>query len=58
MTRKDYIKAAEIVREAYVHQKNGNGEAIEFAFVRLFAGDNPAFNETRFRNACKPDNYP
>jgi hypothetical protein len=53
MSRKDYVQAARIVREA--------GYLTEEARVRLvsdlvtfFADDNPRFSPSRFRAACEP----
>lgn len=66
MTRKDYVRAAEIVRSLRkVARRVGNdnsgasiydmrqAQAVEDAFVSLFRGDNPAFSEDRFRSACE-----
>lgn len=54
MTKKDYIKAAEIVRQDSI--KNGDifSKLMENSFVKLFREDNPRFDESRFRQACKP----
>lgn len=51
MTRKDYEKAAAIVRA------NPNGEtgmAMLAGFVEFFRDDNPRFDVSRFVDACKP----
>lgn len=55
MTKKDYIKGAEIVRKYPHHAPSLRTTklAIENAFVELFSGDNPAFDERRFREACR-----
>lgn len=46
MTSKDYIKAAQIIRE-----HGSKPEMIE-AFVEFFAGDNPRFDVDRFIEAA------
>jgi len=69
-TKKDMIRAAQIVKDAYLTAyarkhigTDTNGDlifdvrepvAIEKAFVRFFETDNPNFDEKRFRDACKP----
>jgi hypothetical protein len=56
MTRKDYEKAAKIVR-AYLDQpgsKMTTAVSISVAFAMLFEGDNPRFSHDRFRDACFP----
>lgn len=54
MTKKDYIKAAEIVSESKWDSKVKPAERqrLADAFVRLFQGDNPRFNKERFLTAC------
>lgn len=47
MTRKDYIRAAEIIRDDYLSDRN----AIN-AFVDFFVEDNPSFDVERFIEAC------
>lgn len=49
MTKKDYIKAAEIIIR--MKQTDFTG-AMEDAFVEFFRNDNPRFDEKRFRQAC------
>lgn len=46
MTKKDYIKAAEIIRS------HGSPEKMIEAFVEFFAGDNPQFDVDRFIEAA------
>ncbi len=64
MTKKDYVKAAKIVREVVTianehplgyERMTGNlkAEAMMDAFIALFRDDNPNFDETKFREACK-----
>ena len=53
MHKKDYIKAAEIVRVHYEKQYPIRAFIIEGAFVRLFMSDNSRFDEKKFRDACK-----
>lgn len=53
MTKKDYIRAAKIVSGI----KTGPLAPLcawqtREAFVVLFAGDNPRFDENKFRDAC------
>ena len=57
MTKKHYERAALIVQgmQGAVYGGLANKQA-EDAFVRLFAGDNPRFDEARFRAACVPGN--
>lgn len=57
MSKKEYIRAAEIVR---LNRPNGTTKALietrnllEDSFVEFFRGDNPRFDEDRFREACK-----
>ena len=63
-TRKFFVKAAKIVAEKYAEgarlreltgeqYKIGIAQELENAFVELFRGDNPQFDESRFRAACK-----
>lgn len=64
-TRKDYVKAAEIVGKFwsdYYNAPSGSEEqlrkemkarSIELAFVAFFSGDNPRFNESKFCVACR-----
>ncbi len=46
MTKKDYIKAAEIIRS------HGSPTKMVEAFVEFFTGDNPQFDVDRFIDAC------
>ena len=57
MTRKDYEKATEIVKQQLEHEKAAYmplpiSRAIVQAFVDLFRHDNPRFDVKRFRKAC------
>lgn len=67
MTKKDYIKAAQIVSEMCkdarstsrvigpkqrLYEENVSVFVAE-AFVKLFKGDNPRFSEDRFLEACQ-----
>lgn len=52
MTKRDYEKAAEIVRKRILPARDY--ELIVSSFVQLFANDNPRFDATRFRKACEP----
>ena len=53
MTKKEYTKAAAIVRQDSV--KNGDvfSKLMAESFIKLFRDDNPRFDEKRFRQACK-----
>jgi hypothetical protein len=61
MTRKDYIRAAAIVREVRRHVADKvrqgltvNAECVvEQAFIDLFKGDNVRFDEGWFADACE-----
>jgi hypothetical protein len=54
MSRKDYRRAAQEVIEARMHQGiKEYAYLIEDIFVRFFRGDNPEFDETKFREACR-----
>jgi ABC-type sulfate transport system substrate-binding protein len=48
LTKKHYIRAAEICREVY-----GGDPKVTQAFVDLFLDDNPRFDTDRFRAACE-----
>lgn len=54
MTRKDYIKAAELIKEFDQHCEI---KEIAFSmtniFAKFFRNDKPRFDENRFRQACK-----
>lgn len=66
MTRKDYIRAAAIVKNKRTEARDfsrviGGGQRqheenvaieLENAFVELFQGDNPRFNRNKFLDAC------
>jgi hypothetical protein len=64
VTRKDYEKAADIARDLGLIRGHGlkwrpvnesERAKVVDAFVRLFKGDNPRFQEEKFRFACQPD---
>lgn len=50
MTKKDYVRAAEIIRRDYMSDAN-----VVRAFVDFFVDDNPRFDEERFIEACMPE---
>lgn len=57
MTKKDYIRAAKIVSGIGTHGPHTPITALcawqtREAFVVFFAGDNPKFDENKFRDAC------
>ena len=53
MARKDYIKAAGIVREARRIDGDTVATTIRDAFAELFRGDNARFDYRRFVDACE-----
>jgi hypothetical protein len=53
MTKKDYQKAAEIVKQDSISNGDIFSRLMEESFVKLFRNDNPRFDERRFRTACK-----
>lgn len=55
MTKKDYIKAAEIIAQTKWDSKVKPAERSRLAqaFVQFFAGDNPRFDRERFLSACE-----
>jgi hypothetical protein len=53
VSRKDYVEAARIVREA--DYLSGEARArLAADLVTFFADDNPRFSPSRFRGACQP----
>ena len=56
MTRKDYIKIAEVIRD----NSTSTGKLARQSFIRdlciMFEKDNPSFDGFRFMNACDPYN--
>jgi hypothetical protein len=50
MSRKDYERAAHVVQ----HLDDSERDTVTEAFCRFFYGDNPRFDEGRFRRACVP----
>ena len=53
MSRKDYVEAARIIREAS-YLNAGARALVVSALVTFFAEDNPRFSPSRFREACAP----
>lgn len=53
MTKKEYSKAAEMVRKDRLNYGEAVGQLIMETFVSFFQNDNPRFDENRFRQACK-----
>lgn len=64
MTKKNFIKAASIVREFREKHSQGGffkqidavnhvADQIENSFVEFFSDDNPRFDAHKFRQACK-----
>jgi hypothetical protein len=55
MTKKDYIKAANIVRTAMWVRTNDERLCLANVFVEFFRGDNARFDKERFLTACGVD---
>lgn len=55
MTRKDYIKAAKMIRTqmSWGATKHGANDTVVQDFTEFFRDDNPRFDANRFRQACK-----
>lgn len=49
MTKKDYVKAAEIANSAKTPRER---QVLIQGFLELFANDKPKFDKERFKNAC------
>jgi len=58
MTKKDYIKAAEIVSKIPPMECGIHSLEVENAFTEFFRDDNPRFDEKRFRAACMAPEEP
>lgn len=61
MTRKDFELIAKVMRELDADFNNGGEDTVSLSIVagelaRALATTNPAFNESRFLNACKAGN--
>jgi hypothetical protein len=57
MSRKDYERAAEIVQNTLKYETGGAfspAKVLVNGFIDLFLGDNPHFDQARFRAACEP----
>jgi hypothetical protein len=52
MTKRDYIRAAKIVRQHYELQEDC-AMWVEQSFIRFFREDNIRFDADHFREACK-----
>ena len=53
MTRKHYVEAARIVREAEYLSSEARARLVS-DLVTFFGDDNPRFTPSRFRAACEP----
>ena len=53
MTKKDYIRAAEIVRDIGNEHGDNAATGARLGFIELFRGDNPRFDTERFNEACE-----
>jgi len=56
MTKKDYLRAAEVIRTELWVRNDDERELLVGTFIDFFQGDNPRFNEERFRKACQNEN--
>ena len=52
MTRKDYVKTAEILQQFSDLLPSNSFEDLVFEFGEMFSVDNPNFDFRRFENAC------
>lgn len=52
MTRKDYVKTAEILNGNRIFIHPATFSALVEEFAEMFENDNPNFNYSRFENAC------
>jgi len=63
LTKKDYEAFAEIIKDPWAsirYKEIKIEEVIEILiadFCKLFSYDNTNFDENKFRQACKPDNF-
>jgi hypothetical protein len=57
MTRKDYVKVAEILKNFHENISNNENDFIDlvYDFADMFAEDNPNFQEKKFVQACGLD---
>ena len=53
MSRKDYVEAARIIREASYLSAEAKALLVS-DLVTFFSDDNPRFSASRFRQACEP----
>lgn len=52
MSRKDFVKAAQIVRQEYLNHGDIFSKLMEEQFIELFRNE-PKFNEFKFKQACR-----
>lgn len=52
MTKKDYEKAAKIVKQTLMTRDPSYAQVLSDVLIELFAGDNPRFDRGRFLKAC------
>lgn len=52
MTKKNYVKAAELIKKRTRNSKKQRSTMVE-TFVEFFKNDNPRFDEERFIFACQ-----
>lgn len=53
MTKKNYEKAAKLIRKRFYKPGNKQHSTMVTTFVEFFKDDNPRFDEERFRFACQ-----
>lgn len=53
MTKKNYVKAANIIRKRFYKPGNKQHSTMVKTFVEFFKDDNPRFDEERFIFACQ-----
>lgn len=54
MSKKDYIRAAELIRANYVRLPDSERTVAVETLCAFFLDDNPRFDIGRFREACCP----
>jgi hypothetical protein len=55
MTRKDYVRTAEILKQFSDLLPSNSFEDLVFEFGEMFSVDNPRFDFRRFEDACWQD---
>lgn len=55
MTRKDYIKTAEIINMFKDEMNKETFESLVYEFSVFFSDDNPRFDDAKFWDACEKE---